>query len=130
MKLRIPAVVSAAAAVAVFAVPAVAGARTFTVTSSAGCGGAGTLEAAINAANASPGADTVDFAPSVQNIGLGSCPMRSAEGNSFAMYVRDDLTIQGPVAIRGLLWWLDPNGNVGTADMPPTCRRVAPGRSP
>ena len=90
------------------------------MTSGNGCGGAGTLEAAINAANASPGADTVDFAPSVQNIGLGSCPMRSAEGNSFAMYVRDDLTIQGPVAIRGLLWWLGRNGNVGTADMPPS----------
>ena len=116
MKLGILAV----AVAALLALPAAAGARTFTVTSVDGCGGAGTLQAAINAANASPGADTVDFAPSVQSIGLGSCPMRSAEGNSFAMYVRDDLTIQGPVAIRGLLWWLDQSGNVGTADMPPS----------
>ena len=46
--------------------------------------------------------------------------MRSAEGNSFAMYVRDDLTIQGPMSIRGLLWWLDRSGNVGVADMPPS----------
>ncbi len=36
------------------------------------------------------------------------------------MYVRDDLTIQGPVAICGLLWGLDQSGNVGIADMRPS----------
>lgn len=117
MKVRIPIVLVAAA---LFLLPATAAGKTFTVTNENGCGPTGTLQAAIKAANANPGADTVDFAPSVPNIGLGSCPMRSAEANIFAMYVTDDLTIQGPVAIRGLLWWLDPSGNVGNPVMPPS----------
>jgi hypothetical protein len=88
----------------------VASASNFDVTSSS-CTGPGSFIAAVTAANASPGADTISFAPALK-VDWASCPsVDTKTGRNFATVITESLTIEGNGAILdGNQYWLDNAG--------------------
>ncbi|MDQ1249812.1 MAG: Fibronectin type protein [Actinomycetota bacterium] len=105
------AAVTAIAAVALGAPPAFAAGQTFTVTSPALCGGAGTFQQAVKDANASPGKDTIVFTAGM-TAGTSSCAsIQSAE--EFLIVATEAVDIVGNGAkIVGPMYWVDPQGRV------------------
>ena len=98
------------------AAPAATAATTFTVTSSS-CSGAGSWQAAIQAANAHPGTDIIDVQTDMADLYVGNCAGTSVPGNIFAGHITDSVTINGNGHVmRGDPTWvasdgtLNPNG--------------------
>ena len=99
--------------------PSLAGAATFHVTSAA-CDGPGTLRGEVEAADATPGHDTVIVDPSLERIDITQCGPTLFSGsrdggaplwNFSYVYVSDDLTIDGNgVLIEGNIEWVASTG--------------------
>ena len=104
------ALATAVGGVALVAPPAQA-AQTFTVTSSALCGGAGTFEQAIKDANASPGKDTIVF---TAGLTASASPCASTAGpDQFPIKATEAVDIVGNGAkIVGDMTWVDFEGRV------------------
>jgi LPXTG-motif cell wall-anchored protein len=88
----------------------VASAATYNVTAIA-CTGPGSFVAAVTAANANPGADTISFAPGLK-VDWSSCPpVDSKTGQIFAAIITESVTIEGNGAVLdGNQYWLDTSG--------------------
>lgn len=85
--------------------------ETFTVTSQAMCGGAGTFQQAVKDANASPGKDTIEFTAGL-TAGTSSCAsIHSPE--EFLIVATEAVDIVGNGAkIIGPMYCVDPQGRV------------------
>jgi hypothetical protein len=106
------AAVVAGMAVAVLAAPAAspASADTFDVTSTS-CTGPGSLVEAVNKANSTPGADTIEFKAGLV-VDADGCPDELLTGDeAWIAQVTDDLTIEGNGAtLKGKNGWVTTNG--------------------
>jgi hypothetical protein len=117
------ATVTAALLSAGLVAPAAASAQTFTVTDTNLCGGAGTFEQAVKEANATPGADTIEFTPGLTYVGY-NC-YRNALDLPSPMVVDESVTIVGNGAVvDGGQVYLDPGGNVNRPYECPTSGRL------
>ena len=115
--------------------PGLVGAATFPVTS-AECDGPGTLRGEVEAADATPGHDTVIVDPSLERIDITQCGPTLFSGsrdggaplwNFSYVYVSDDLTIDGNgVLIEGNIEWVASTG----ARNPERCIDLRRGRYP
>lgn len=100
-----PAALIASLAMFAFGTP-VASAATYNVSSQL-CTGAGSLQAAIAAANANPGPDTITFTPGLQ-VEVSTCP---GSPTSFFASVTDDVTFEGNGAkLMGHIQWITTGG--------------------
>lgn len=88
----------------------IADAATYNVTASA-CTGPGSYVAAVTAANANPGADTISFAPGLK-VDWSTCPsLDDKTGRIFAAQITESVTIDGNGAVLdGNQYWLDTSG--------------------
>ena len=116
----IPAVTGALLVAAMLTAPAAQAFPTYTVTS-ASCSGTGSLQAAIAAANAHSGADSIDIQVDINDLYVGNCSGTSVPGNIWAMQITDSVTIIGNGhTLSGIPTWvasdgtLNPNGSCPT----------------
>ncbi len=92
--------------------------QTYTVTSPALCGGAGTFEQAVKDANAHPGHDTIAFTAGM-SVELNSCA-RVISYDIFPIVATEAVDILGNGAkVWGNQYWVDMNGNVNNFLMCP-----------
>ena len=95
--------------------PTLLHAAAYTVTQG-GCGGAGSLHEAIDLANANPGADVVNFDPSVSSV-QPSCPGGDVFPDS--IMITESIEIIGPgpekLNIKDNVQWITPSGNLNSA---------------
>lgn len=107
----VPAIAAAMTLGALTAPPAFAAGQTFTVTSQAMCGGAGTFQQAVKDANASPGKDTIVFTAGL-TAGTSSCASIFSP-EEFLIVATESVDIVGNGAnIVGPMYWIDPSGRV------------------
>ena len=87
-------------------------AATYTVTSGALCGGAGTFEQAIKSANANPGKDTVAFTPGL-TVDVSVCAALYPGVEQFPIVATESVDIVGNGAkIVGNQYWFDQTGQM------------------
>jgi hypothetical protein len=101
---------------AILATAPLAAAETYQVTSTS-CTGPGSIVAAMDDANANPGADIISFTPGLVVDAVG-CPNQQTSETDFIVRATDAVTIEGHGAkILGAVAWLTPDGinTAGTA---------------
>ena len=100
------------ASVGLLAAPAHAAPQTFTVTSPALCGGAGTFEQAVKDANANPGQDTIEFTAGLQ-VSASPCATLYNGPEQFPIAATESVDILGNGAkVVGDQMWLDQSGQL------------------
>lgn len=110
LMVRATGVVGAALLVGQMFVAGTAAAATYDVTSGR-CTGTGSFTAAVAAANAHAGADTISFAPGLK-VDWGSCPsVNPLAQRNFAAVITESVTIDGNGAVLdGQQGWIDTSG--------------------